>query len=86
LIIAARARDTKMSSALRENLVTLSDWLLKDAAQYGFPATRLCPPEQAEAIKAECTGRYQEENAEAIDQHNAWIEKHGLPLAKYRMF
>jgi hypothetical protein len=59
-----------MSSALRENLVTLSDRLLKDAAQYGFPATRLCPPEQAEAI----------------DQHNAWIEKHGLPLAKYRMF
>ena len=37
-------------------------------------------------IKAECTRRYQEENVEAIDQHNAWNEKHGLPLAKYRMF
>jgi antitoxin CcdA len=76
----------KMSSALHENLVTLSDRLLKDAALYGIPAARLCTPEQAEAIKAECTRRYQEENAEAIDQHNAWVEKHGLPLAKYRMF
>ena len=75
-----------MGVAVQEALVTLSDRLLNDAAHYGIPATRLCTPAGAEAIKAECTRRYQEENAQAIAEHNAWIEEHGLPLAKYRMF
>ena len=27
-----------------------------------------------------------EENREAPESSNEWVEKHGLPLAKYRMF
>jgi antitoxin CcdA len=27
-----------------------------------------------------------EENREAIEASNTWVEKHGLPLAKYRQF
>lgn len=27
-----------------------------------------------------------EENREAIESSNAWVEKRGLPLAKYRQF
>lgn len=27
-----------------------------------------------------------EENREAMEASNAWVEKHGLPLAKYRPF
>jgi antitoxin CcdA len=27
-----------------------------------------------------------EENREAIEASNAWVEKHGLPLEKYRQF
>jgi antitoxin CcdA len=38
------------------------------------------------AIRAEKARRWQEENREALEAQNAWIEKHGLPLAKYRMF
>ena len=34
----------------------------------------------------EIARRWREENAEAIRQTNAWVAKHGLPLAKYRMF
>ncbi len=30
--------------------------------------------------------RWQEENAEAIKQWNEWVEKNGLPLARYRQF
>jgi len=29
---------------------------------------------------------WQEENREAIEGINAWVEKNGLPLAKYRQF
>ncbi|WP_206030313.1 type II toxin-antitoxin system CcdA family antitoxin [Roseomonas sp. AR75] len=39
-----------------------------------------------DAIRAEKARRWQEENREALEAQNAWIEKHGLPLAKYRIF
>jgi antitoxin CcdA len=38
------------------------------------------------AIRAEKTRRWQEENRAAMDAQNEWVERHGLPLAKYRMF
>lgn len=39
-----------------------------------------------DAVSAEKARRWLEENKEAIEAQNAWIEKNGLPLAKYRMF
>ena len=30
--------------------------------------------------------KWQEDNREWIAANNAWVEKHGLPLEKYRMF
>ena len=43
------------------------------------------PPEQRKQISEEGK-RWLEENAEAIKEWNEWVEKNGLPLAKYRMF
>ena len=39
-----------------------------------------------EAERAELGRRWNEENADAIQASNAWIEKHGLPLEKHRLF
>ncbi len=39
-----------------------------------------------DAIAAEKGRQWQIENAEAIRSSNEYVEKHGLPLAKYRMF
>jgi len=42
------------------------------------------PPEKRSGISEE--GRkWLEENAEAIKSSNEWVEKNGLPLAKYRI-
>lgn len=38
------------------------------------------------AIKAERERRWKEENREAIESSNRWVEEHGLPLAEYRQF
>jgi antitoxin CcdA len=38
------------------------------------------------AIKSERERLWLIENAEAIAASNAYVEKHGLPLAKYRQF
>jgi antitoxin CcdA len=38
------------------------------------------------ALKAELERRWREENREAIRSINAWVEKNGLPLEKYRVW
>ncbi|MDL2404803.1 type II toxin-antitoxin system CcdA family antitoxin [Rhizobium calliandrae] len=38
------------------------------------------------ATKAECERLWRLENAQAIEQANAYVEKHGLPLGKYPQF
>jgi antitoxin CcdA len=54
--------------------------------------------DEAVRLKVDIAGRSQdqvrdlvreawiEENREAIEASNAWVERHGLPLAKYRQF
>jgi post-segregation antitoxin (ccd killing protein) len=43
-------------------------------------------PRLPDHIKAALEAKWLVENAEAIKAKNAWFEKHGLPLARYRMF
>jgi antitoxin CcdA len=42
--------------------------------------------QRSETERAELKRRFQEENAEAFAAANAYVEKHGIPLAKYRQF
>ena len=57
-----------------------------EAAALGLDAAALAERAVREAISAEKARRWLEENREAIEAHNRWVEEHGLPLAKYRMF
>ena len=43
------------------------------------------PPEKR-GVASEEGKRWLEENAEAIQSSNDWVEKNGLPLEKYRPF
>lgn len=38
------------------------------------------------ATKAELDRRWKEENREAMEGWNRWVERNGLPLEKYRLF
>lgn len=74
---AAARRATNLS--LNSNLVEQARALninLSGAAEAGI----------AEAIAAEKARKWREENAEAIQSSNEYVEKYGLPLEKYRMF
>lgn len=39
-----------------------------------------------DAAKKERDRLWKEENRAAIEANNAWVETHGLPLEKYRLF
>lgn len=60
--------------------------LVADARELGINLSRACEEGLRKEIAAERGRRWQEENAAGIAASNAYVEKYGLPLEKYRMF
>lgn len=57
-----------------------------EAAALGLDPAAITEAALRKAISDEKARRWNEEHAEAISAYNRYIEEHGLPLAKYRMF
>lgn len=66
--------------------VSLNFQLVTEAKRLGVNVSRACERGLAAEVAEERARRWQAENAEAIASSNAYVEKHGLPLAKYRQF
>lgn len=66
--------------------LSLNKELLAEAKVLGINLSRAAEEGIAETVSAEKARRWKEENREAIESSNVYFEKHGLPLAKYRMF
>lgn len=70
------------SAGFAETQVPIAD----EARTLGLDPDAIAAKAVQDAIRAEKERRWIEENREAIEAQNAWVERHGLPLAKYRMF
>ena len=70
----------------RATNVSLDTKLVSAAKEFGINVSRACEQGLAKQISEERNRRWQEENKEAIEAYNAWIEENGIPLAEYRMF
>ncbi|MEZ2221398.1 type II toxin-antitoxin system CcdA family antitoxin [Rhizobium sp. RCC_161_2] len=66
--------------------LTLNKDILSEARELGINISRAAEDGLSRAIRSERERRWRAENAEAIADANAYIENHGLPLAKYRQF
>ena len=66
--------------------VSLAAELVAEAKALDINLSRACEAGLEAALKEERKRRWQEENREAAEASNAWVEKHGLPLARYRQF
>jgi antitoxin CcdA len=60
--------------------------LVAEARRLGISLSRAAEAGLRRAVAEEAKRRWQEENREALLSSNAYVEKYGLPLAKYRMF
>lgn len=60
--------------------------LLAEAKALSVNISRAAEAGIAEAVRAEKERLWKEENREALESSNRWVEEHGLPLAKYRQF
>lgn len=73
-------------SARKAANLSLSAELVSSARELNINISRAAEDGIARAVKAERERLWREENAEAIRLENEYVEKHGLPFAKYRQF
>lgn len=81
-----RMNDPRPVRRRKATNISLDPKLVEEAKALGINISQACEAGLEQANKAVRVARWQEENAEAIASSNAYVEKHGLPLAKYRMF
>ena len=72
--------------ARRPTNVSLAANLVEEAKALEINLSRACEAGLEAALKQERKRRWQEENREAAEAWNVWIEENGLPLARYRQF
>ena len=58
----------------------------QEARALGLDPDAIAATALKDAIRAEKARRWLEENREAIEAHNRWVEENELPLARFRMF
>jgi antitoxin CcdA len=70
----------------RPTSVTIRSDVIDEARALGINVSQACENGVVAEISVKRREKWLEENMAAIESHNEWVEKHGLPLAKYRMF
>jgi len=70
----------------RATNVSLPEDLLSEAKALHINISQAAEAGVAQAVAQARNELWLAENQEAIESSNAFVEKHGLPLAKYRMF
>ncbi|MBA4161380.1 MAG: post-segregation antitoxin CcdA [Novosphingobium sp.] len=75
-----------MKSARRSTNVSLAANLVAEAKALDINLSRACEAGLEAALKEERKRRWQEENREAAEAWNVWVEENGLPLERYRQF
>lgn len=70
----------------RATNLTLDSVLLKEAKILGINVSRSAENGIAQAVREHKRQLWLKENSEAIEGSNSYVEKHGLPLSKFRNF
>lgn len=73
-------------AARRPTNVSLPADLVEAARSHDINISQACEKGLAAEVKKAREDKWIAENWDAIQSSNAYVEKHGLPLAKYRMF
>ena len=70
----------------RATNVSLRSDLIDEARRLDINISRACEHGLEEQVRASLRDRWLEENREALEAWNKWVEENGLPLAQYRHF
>ncbi len=73
-------------SVRRAPNVSLPASYVAEARELGINLSQACERGLIETLAEARKARWLEENREALESSNSYVEDHGLPLAKYRLF
>lgn len=76
----------KKGSFRRPANLSIDGELLDAAKELGVNVSRAAEAGIEDAVRKARGEKWLEENREALEEYNEYVRKHGLPLAKYRMF
>ena len=80
---ASRLRD---DSRRRATNISLGEMLVVEAQELGINISRACEAGLRDEVRRERLRRWQNENAGAFAAWDDYVERNGVPLAKYRKF
>lgn len=75
-------RPAKIQPAKRSTNVSLPAKLVDEAKAKGINLSEACE----QGLRAALGEQWKRDNREALEWSNDYVEKHGLPLEKYRLF
>ena len=73
-------------SPRRATNISLRSDLIDEARKLKINISQACEKGLEQQVRTSLRQAWLEENREAIEACNAWVEKNGLPLAPYRQF
>jgi antitoxin CcdA len=83
---ASLSRRRVRKATARPTNVSLDAALVIEARELGVSISQASNRGLEEAVRKARGERWLEENKEALESSNAWVEANGLPLEKYRLF
>ncbi|HEV2817672.1 MAG TPA: type II toxin-antitoxin system CcdA family antitoxin [Allosphingosinicella sp.] len=81
---SATARKTAQPK--RATNISLRSDLIDEARRLNINISKACEEGLEQRVAKTRAEQWREENREAIEYWNAYVEEHGLPLARYRQF
>lgn len=80
------SRDQAQAPGRKPTNVSLDPLIVAEAKLLGINVSRACEAGLSRQIAQENGRRWQVENAPALEHANDFVARHGLPLAKLRLF
>ena len=81
---SASARKTAQPK--RATNISLPSELIEEARRLNINVSKACEQGLKQQVARTRAEAWLEANREALESSNAYVEKHGLPLARYRQF
>jgi antitoxin CcdA len=77
---------SRAGGATRPTNLSLSAALVDEAKELGINISLAAAAGLEEAVRKRRAERWLEENGAALETYNQFVDKHGLPLGKFRLF
>jgi antitoxin CcdA len=79
-------RPLQFSGNKKSTNVSLAEDLVAEAKRLGINMSQICEASLEREVRRALGEEWLRDNMKAIEWSNRYVEEHGLPLAKHRMF